>query len=236
MRVSMSNKITKGYCNRCCGERSHDVLHEESTTWSEDVYGDGACVFAGEDNYELIKCRGCENVELRHTSWDNAHTDENGVPITIKNLYPPETFRSEPRWLHELIWSLPIDNNFVNDFIKEIYIALRNKSLRLAVMGIRALLEQVMIDKVGDMGSFKNHLDAFENQGFVSHSQRTILEPVLEAGHATMHRSFKPTQTDIANLMDITENIIESIYINEERASRLAKRVPARSAKPPKTN
>jgi len=126
---------------------------------------------------------------------------------------------------------MPVDNNLVGDCIKEIYIALRNQSLRLAVMGIRALLEQIMIDKVGDQGSFKENLDAFEEKGFVSKSQRVILEPVLEAGHATMHRAFKPTKADIGTLMDITENIIESIYINEHRASKLSKRVPKRSRK-----
>ena len=96
-------------------------------------------------------------------------------------------------------------------------------------MGIRALLEQVMIDKVGDHGSFKNNLDEFQGQGFVSISQRQVLEPVLEAGHATMHRSFTPESKDVGLLMDIAESVIESIYVNEYRAKGITKKIPPRS-------
>jgi hypothetical protein len=110
-------------------------------------------------------------------------------------------------------------------------VALQNDSLRLAAMGIRALLEHVMVEKVGDQGSFKNNLDAFESQGFISKSQRMVMEPVLEAGHATMHRSFKPTQSHLVALIDITENIIESIYINQLRALEISKTVPPRAKK-----
>ena len=225
----MTAKIVKVYCNKCCGERRHEVLHHETVTW-EDVVEDRYSIDGG-DAYDLVKCCGCENVALRHQSWFSEDTDEQGHPNVTTNLYPPETYRIEPRWLSDLFWSMPIDNDFIGDFIKEIYVSLRNQSLRLAVMGIRALLEQIMIDKVGDQGTFKANLDAFEKSGFVSRSQRSVLEPVLEAGHATMHRAFKPTKSDVSTLMDITESIIESIYVNDHRASELSKRVPRRKKK-----
>jgi hypothetical protein len=220
----MTAKIIKVHCNKCGGERRHEVLHHETVTWEEVV--DDRYPIDGGDAYDLVKCCGCENVALRHQTWFSEDTDEQSRPNVTTVLYPPESYRPKPRWLVDLFWAMPIDNNFVGDFIKEIYVALHNKSLRLAVMGIRALLEQVMIDKVGDHGSFKKNLDAFEQGGFVSHNQRMVLEPVLEAGHATMHRAFKPSIMDLGHLMDITESIIESIYINGHRASELSKRVP----------
>jgi hypothetical protein len=222
----MAGKIIKVHCNKCGGERRHEILHNENVTWNEVV--DDHNTIDGGDSYDLVKCCGCENVALRHQSWFSEESDEHGRPYVKTVMYPPESYRQEPRWMTQLFFAMPIDNNFVGDFIKEIYVALRNKSLRLAVMGIRALLEQVMIDKVGDKGTFKKNLDAFERAGFVSNGQRAVLEPVLEAGHATMHRSFKPTTMDVGHLMDITESIIESIYINERRASELSKRVPPR--------
>jgi hypothetical protein len=225
----MTTKIIQVHCNKCGGERRHEVLHHESVTW-EDVIDDRYKIDGG-NAYDLVKCCGCENVALRHQTWFSEDMDEQGRPNVKTVLYPPESYRPEPRWLTELIWALPIDNNFVSEFIQEIYVALRNKSLRLAVMGIRALLEQIMIDKIGDKGSFKKNLDAFEVDGFVSHGQRMVLEPVLEAGHAAMHRAFRPTSMDAGHLMDITESIIESIYVNAHRASELSKRVPSKSKK-----
>jgi len=222
-------EIVKAYCNKCCGERRHEVLHCEKTTWSEDV--DEYHSIDGGDIYEMIKCCGCENVALRHQSWFSEDTDEQGRPAVQTNYYPPATYRQEPKWLTELFWVLPIDGNFVGDLLKEIYVALRNDSRRLAVMGIRALIEQVMIDKVGDQGTFKNNLNEFETKGFISKSQRAVLEPVLEAGHAAIHRAFNPSKDDLIALIDITENIIESIYVNEKRAKEIKKNVPTKPGK-----
>ena len=220
--------IVKAHCNKCGGERRHELLHSETTTWED--YIDDHFSIDGGDKFDLIKCCGCELVALRHSSWFSEDTDPDGTPMVKVEQFPPETYRTEPKWVKDLIWSIPIDDNFVGEFIKEIYIALRNNSPRLAVMGIRALLEQVMIDKIGDKGSFKKNLDAFQEAGHISKNQRSTLESVIEAGHAAMHRRFKPTPWDVGMLMDVTESIIESIYINDHRSRQLSKVVPQRGA------
>lgn len=220
--------IVKAYCNRCGGERRHELLYSETTTWEDEI--DDHFSVDGGDKFDLIKCCGCELVALRRSSWFSEETEPDGTPIIKVEQFPPETYRAEPKWITDLIWSMPIDDNFVGEFIKEIYIALRNKSLRLAVMGIRALLEQVMIDKVGDKGTFKKNLDAFQNAGHISKSQRDALDPVIEAGHAAMHRRFKPTARDVGTLMDVTESIVESIYINDHRSRQISKIVPSRKS------
>ncbi|VAW71385.1 hypothetical protein MNBD_GAMMA10-94, partial [hydrothermal vent metagenome] len=50
----------------------------------------------------------------------------------------------------------------------------------------------------------------------------------LEAGHAAIHRTFRPNNKDIITLLDITEHIIESVYLHESKIKKLKKRVPAR--------
>ena len=217
---------TKAYCNKCCDQRKHDLLHKEKVKWEDPIDAEMS-VFGG-DIYEMVKCRGCDAVAMRHQSWCDEEVDVHGDPIVTTTSYPPATFRKEPRWFSQLMTVLPTDDQTVHDLLKEVYSALRNRSLRLAVMGIRAILEHVMIDKVGDNRTFQKNLDEFEKQGFVSKAQRRVLEPVLEAGHATMHRAFRPSRNDLVALMDVTENIIESTYINELRAAKLSKRVPKR--------
>ncbi len=100
--------------------------------------------------------------------------------------------------------------------------------LMLASMGVRALLELVMIDKVGDMGSFKGSLAEFTKQGFVSAKQAEILETVLETGHATIHRSFRPDSADLDTCIDIAEGVLLSVYVHPDQAALLATRVPKR--------
>ena len=63
-------------------------------------------------------------------------------------------------------------------------------------MGIRALLEQVMIAKVGDIRGFNKKLDAFQEAGFISSLQRDAMRATLDVGDAAMHRAFKPTESE----------------------------------------
>ena len=98
----------------------------------------------------------------------------------------------------------------------------------LAAMGVRAAIESILIDTVGDQGSFTKNLKAFEAKGLVSGVQRERLETILDAGHATIHRMYRPRASDLIILIDITEHIIESVYLHEGKVSALKKRIPAR--------
>ena len=219
--------ITNSYCNNCIGNRRHEVLHKEVTSWHEDI--DTHSWIAGDDTYEMLKCCGCEHVSLRHKSRCSEECDERG-PVTHTNYYPPAIYRQKPKWINDLIWSFGF-NDFVSGIIHEIYIALQNNSRRLAAMGVRTLIEYIMIDKVGDNGTFYKNLNEFHTQGFISKVQKEILEPIIEAGHATMHRSFNPPKNDLLILIDVAESIVESIYINKQKAKKISKNIPPRIKK-----
>lgn len=221
----MTVKSLKVHCNGCNRETNHEVLHAHTQKWEQ--VEDRQLIFSGGDTYELVKCRGCDTAALRIQSWIDQSLDYEEDAGTETTMYPPASYRPMPRWLSGLA-VLGQEEVMLRSFIDEIYIALRNKCLRLAVMGIRALLERVMIAKVGDQGTFKANIDAFEQKGFISASQRRALEPVLEAGHAAIHRAFDPTPGDVSDLMDITESVIEAIYVNDHKAAALIRRVPVR--------
>lgn len=88
-----------------------------------------------------------------------------------------------------------------------------------------------MITKAGDLGTFVQNIAAFEKLGFVSSKQRERLEAILEAGHATIHRAYEPTRDDVVTLVDLTEHIVQTVYLHEPRIVELKKRVPARTKK-----
>jgi hypothetical protein len=116
----------------------------------------------------------------------------------------------------------------IGHLLVEVYAAVRGKQYRLATMGIRSVLEQVIIAKVGDHGKFYKNLEQFYDAGYISLMQRDALENSLEAGHAATHRSFSPTEQDLVILLNITEGILAAIYIHPEQSEFLSKRVPAR--------
>jgi hypothetical protein len=209
----------KAHCNKCGGERNHEVLHTEKASWLDEESRT-----AGYETYETLKCLGCESIKLRNIS---IYYDDNENETTI-NYFPPEIFRPKPSWIDYIyIFS----DHFIKTLLKEIYIALQNNLPNLAAMGVRSLIEKVMIDKAGDQGSFKQNITQFEKLGYVSKIQREHLEAILDAGHATIHRSYSPTTEDVVTLVDIVEHIIKTIYLHENKIEQLKRRVPSRKPK-----
>ena len=116
----------------------------------------------------------------------------------------------------------------VAELMEEVYKALQSDSPRLAAMGIRASLELVMTTTIGDRGSFRENLDAFQQAGYLSLRQVHVVQAILEPGHASIHRGWTPTSDDISTLMDITESVIESTFLHEYRAKNLEGKIPPR--------
>jgi hypothetical protein len=96
------------------------------------------------------------------------------------------------------------------------------------MMGARALIDLVMLDKVGDTGTFSEKLKALVSQGYVSTLNREFLEAALEAGHAATHRGHEPTTADVNRMMDIIENLLQAVYVLGDAAEQLKKRTPKR--------
>lgn len=210
--------IRKVHCNTCGGDRNHHVLHVDKTRWDNDEAS-----ISGGTTYEMLKCGGCDKVVLKETEWCS---EDMGDPTT--RYYPPATFRPKPKWLTDFWLELPFDEQLLHDLLAEIYVALQNDQRALAAMGIRALLEKIMIAKVGDNGSFVHNLTQFESKGFVSRIQKERLDTILEAGHAAIHRRYKPSQEDLITLVDIAEGIVQTIYLHGSKVDDLKKNIPAR--------
>jgi Domain of unknown function (DUF4145) len=202
----------------CAGERNHVVLHSVHTEW-----GDKRTNEYGSDSYETLQCAGCDSIKLRHTEIFSGH------PHKTVTYFPAATFRRHPEWFVDLMLELPANDNYTLELLNEIYVAMQHNLLRVAAMGVRALLESIMIYKVGDQGSFKKNIAQFEAQGFVSKIQGSRLSSILDAGSATVHRNYSPAREDVVTLIDIAEHVIESVFIHEIKVHALNSRVPKRN-------
>jgi hypothetical protein len=147
------------------------------------------------------------------------------------NYYPSPVSRKEPEWLLSMVLGGLFGRNDepnLGSFLHEIYQAVHGGQYRLAAMGIRALLEQIMVSKVGDLGSFEKQLDAFQNAGNISFVQRDAMQATLDVGHAAMHRASRPTEEDVKLALDIVEGVMAPLYSHQNKAEKMADRVPPR--------
>jgi hypothetical protein len=227
------HQTMKTHCNYCSNETNHRILHTEKTGWSHEI--DEYSSVDGGDNYILLVCAGCDNIKLLRQSWFSEATDDQGRPEIQETSYPPATDRRKPDWFSDITDVFDFDENSephaVKGMLLEIYVACQNDQRRLAAMGVRALLEHIMVIKVGDLRTFQEKLDKFLEERYISISQKNALDNVLEAGHAAMHRFYNPSKNDLKIVVDIVENIIQTVFIHEKAAAQVAKRVPARNRK-----
>lgn len=228
--MSEESTIRKAHCNQCSGERDHRVLFELCEHWTEEVSGDPRDDVGGDDLYEILKCAGCGHIVFRHTVTDSRALDDRGDLIPVVTYSPPKQIRKKISLLSTVAGGLQfVMKDTISELLDEIYIALHSECERLAAMGIRALLEHIFIDQVGDHGRFQKNLDAFETKGFMSKSERVIVETALEVGHASIHRNHKPQMDVLLSCLDITESLINRIYLWPKQANSIRKTIPPRS-------
>jgi Arc/MetJ family transcription regulator len=121
--------------------------------------------------------------------------------------------------------------NRIKNLMSEVYAALHNDSRRLALMGARTIVDLLLVDKVGDAGSFAVKLHKLEAQGFIGKQSIVILGAALDAGSAAAHRAYKPTIEHLNQVMDIVENLIQSVYVLDKAATEIRGSTPKRTVK-----
>ena len=217
-RNTLARGTSNAYCNQCGQSTNHQVVAIDLQEYEELIEDRN---FSCYDQYEMLKCCGCNAVKLRVIS-KHLGNDE---PVTTS--YPAAIARRAPEWAMASVAVLNIPSS-VYFLMYEVYAAVQNDLLCLAAMGIRATLENVMRTKVGDHRSFKVLVDEFQKAGYLSTRQAATLNSIVEAGHAAVHRAWKPTADDIATLLDITESVIETAYLHEKRTRDLESKIPKR--------
>jgi len=207
----MKQTTTRAPCSICVTQTTHVALYEKA------VHKDQRTT-----TYTMLECRGCGKVCLgEHVRFDWVGEEE-------MNYYPEPVSRKEPTWLLSLIVEENTKDRHPGVLLHEIYQAVHGGQYRLAAMGVRALLEQVMVSKVGDLGSFEKHLDAFQEAGYISFVQRETMVATIEVGHATTHRGHLPNAEDLQVALDIVEGIMAPIYHHQGAAEKMVDRVPPR--------
>jgi len=226
----MENKLNKvkEHCNNCLGHKNHVVVHTESMDWSEPADEEYGIQIGGNDTWELMRCLGCDSIKLKHSSTFSEPIDHKGEEIVTVEYFPPSITRQKPQWRRQFLPRNP-DLIAFYGLCDEIYGALAIGAFRVATMGIRALVEKLMIDQVGDSNSFEKNIAAFFAAGHVALNQQAVFrDTLIEAGHAAMHRDFEPGADTVNTLLDIVEGIMHTIYYAPMLAANVKKTIPSR--------
>ena len=212
-------------CSECGHKTLQDVLHVVQR--EEEVRdSDGTIMWETLHTYRTLQCRACEAVSLMHIA------DYGGGNSNMEVVYyPSPVARKTPSWLNSVLFSRVDGSRHISDLLRETYAAVRGRQYRLAAMGVRSVLELLMVSKVGDKTTFGKNLEAFHEHGYISTIQYDAVKAILEAGHATTHRGFTPSEVDLNAMLDIVEGVVAAIMVHPKSATDLEQRVPPRRRK-----
>jgi hypothetical protein len=239
-------EILEAHCNTCLRRTWHDVLatHDQPAWEAEDEseyevispwQSQKFYVQAWVHTYLILRCRGCDAVsfqrvakpDLVHEGRITEAQEEAIEEATVRESYPPAVARGRPQWIDRLPDS-------IRSLLGEVYVATAADARSVAAMGLRAIIDCVCTDKVGDAGGFKDKLKALVDGEFTSSRERDILVAALETAHAAAHRAHRPSTDELSRLLDIVEHLLQSMYVLPGVAEELKKTAPKRQ-KPPES-
>lgn len=215
--------VVQSHCNGCLRLTRHDVLYRCHDDETEEH--DGQAYLISKETYELVRCRGCENVSFRLAS------EFSGDPNEHVMYFPPAISRRLPEYFRELKWFWTPPYSDIYALFGEIYSSLHSGNRRLALMGTRAVLDLAITHKLNDIGSFERKLDEAKRIGWITDIEYKTLEVAIDAGNAASHRAYCPTTEQLGRVLDIVEHFIERCYVLEESAGEIVKETPVRAKK-----
>jgi hypothetical protein len=209
------------YCNLCERETTHLELGSGRLENFDPIE-------AKENRtYQVLVCRECGHVTYRTLYWIH---DFGGDPYVDKmDVFPPPSFRPRPKWYARL------DERY-RLILDEVYLALDHGMFFIASTGTRTALDSLIVDRIEDIGDFKEKIDELVKRAILEPDLGELLRKVIDAGSASAHRGFKPDAESIKTMMDITEQIFYRVCIEPKdryqlkvKAEELQKQTPKRS-------
>src|SRR4051812_2069419 len=84
--------LIKSHCNECLQSTSHELIARRVRELTEQDQ-EGNFMYGERMIFELVQCRGCENISLRRTYYHSGMEEES------LDYFPPAISRRKPNWL-----------------------------------------------------------------------------------------------------------------------------------------
>jgi hypothetical protein len=130
-----------------------------------------------------------------------------------------DSARRKPDWFDKL----PASQKPLMD---EIYAGLLQGLRALPCMGVRAVIDVLCVELLGSDDSFKEKTKKLLAAGHILQADKTALDAVIEAGHASAHRGHFPNGDDLTAILDIAEQLLHRHYIQPGLVKSLVTNTP----------
>lgn len=211
----------KSYCNKCNRQTNQIILQEVKTSYEDDDH-----LWWEENNYQIIKCGGCDEVSYRTVSTNAqlASFAEFGSPYS-QVLYPMRGPNSVPT---KNFKNIPLK---IKEIQRETIDAFNKNQLILCSGGLRALVEAIFLekkilginktDKKGKKYLCDNlqcKIDALHENKLLVKENAESLHELRFLGNEALHELEKPSIEELKLAIEILELTLENIYELQHKA------------------
>lgn len=212
------------FCTHCGSETNQEeiVSHEK---WypragfiksEKDGLADKEAYTVYQLTERVMRCKGCDRFHIFYTERTPANPEDHVVSYQV----PRPMDRRQPEWMrHVNIDYLPLLGEIFHNYNNENYISFS--------IACRTLVDMFLTDLLGDIGGFERKVKVCVEKGNVTAAQASILEFLIEAGHASAHRGFSPTREISEAVLDTLEFLLRERVVSK-KAAKYGPKIPTR--------
>jgi hypothetical protein len=189
----MSN--TRFYCNVCRNKTWHEVAIEYQQTYHDNFWGYDRLLQA-----QILKCCGCEYLSFRLFEHPMEFQEKGEIQ---EYVYPEREFKKRKR---VYIFTLPRD---VSKLYRQTLKAYDNELYLLSAIGLRALLEAVVIKRL-DPSEYSRSIHS-KIEALRKYFNSDVIDTLQEfrfMGNQAVHSLQEPAKLDIHRALNVIEAIM----------------------------
>jgi len=215
-KVTFRNNESRGdtyaiRCQHCARDTKHEVVASCKRT-SEVQMHDGD-IDIDTDEYQLVRCRGCEYVSFReHSLYGNGAFEDEAI-------YPPRSIHSRET---KRFPGMPAAMGNVYGQTIGCY---NSDSLLLCAAGIRVLVEALCAHKgvadgpvplangtVKRKDNLEGKISGLQEKGFITADAAETLHNLRFLGNEALHEHLDPPRREVLNAIEILEHVLHQIF------------------------
>jgi hypothetical protein len=141
------------------------------------------------------------------------------------SYWPAPTKRDQPSWAYKL----ETKDQDLGSLFADAYVALNYDLRILAAIGIRTTFDRAsQLLGIAPEKTFADKLGELHRQSHVNSDEKDAIEVLIDAGSAAAHRGWKPTPSELNDLMSILEHFLQRSFIIADTARAIKQSVPPR--------
>lgn len=198
--------MKKDYCPRCYQNTNHKSLFKEHICSRS--YDD----FQWSEDYEIIKCDGCDNIQYRTTYSDEtmtAYNPDGDYEVDYSDYkYYPKNLKE-----HKILKNI----YHIPDRIRIVYIetieAMKNNCYLLSGVGLRAIIEAICIEQNIAGRNLELKINNLSKNKLITEKDSNRLHTIRFLGNDSVHEMDVPKEDKLNIALKIVENLIDNLYL-----------------------